>query len=440
MEIRHIECFKYVADYGSTMRAAEYLYTSQSSVSKNIAMLEEELGQRLFERSNRGLSLTPHGRELYELASNILHDLALFRAVKNEPAPQFLRVASYPSKMISHYLCVLYNELLEEAAQEGKSARYNYVFLEGSISEVADFVEKGMADIGFVYFASSQMKAFRHILGHKELVYEELDTFEPCIYVGPKNPLYEREGITFEELQGCKFIQSTKDYFSIEHHLHSISLGMAKAGSFHNVVTTNSDNLLIEMLLYTDICNFSINLLKDATASTPYAPCASRTLANAFRLAAYAGASSSLAANTSVFSNFCARSFSGKGNQGTENLGLSRKSDTFLSGRGQEARFVRMASCQARDWASEPSGKAGASRVLCTLANCHLPGCNPSEVWTGKVRSLAPLCITQPKLFSRRRYEKTAHNPFAGCGSDSWSGRQCRGHRVQGQGHLDFHV
>ena len=182
MEIRHIECFKYVADYGSTMRAAEYLYTSQSSVSKNIAMLEEELGQRLFECSNRGLSLTPHGRELYELASNILHDLALFRAVKNEPAPQFLRVASYPSKMISHYLCVLYNELLEEAAQEGKSARYNYDILEGSMSEVADFVEKGMADIGFVYFASSQMKAFRHILGHKELVYEELDTFEPCIY------------------------------------------------------------------------------------------------------------------------------------------------------------------------------------------------------------------------------------------------------------------
>lgn len=264
MEIRHIECFKYVADYGSTMRAAEYLYTSQSSVSKNIGMLEEELGQRLFERSNRGLSLTPHGRELYELASNILHDLALFRAVKNEPAPQFLRVASYPSKMISHYLCVLYNELLEEAAQDGKSVRYNYVFLEGSISEVADFVEKGMADIGFVYFASSQMKAFRHILGHKELVYEELGTFEPCIYVGPKNPLYERESITFEELQGCKFIQSTKDYFSIEHHLHSISLGMTKAGSFHNVVTTNSDNLLIEMLLYTDICNFSINLLKDA--------------------------------------------------------------------------------------------------------------------------------------------------------------------------------
>ena len=70
--------------------------------------------------------------------------------------------------------------------------------------------------------------------------------------------------LTFEELQGCKFIQSTKDYFSIEHHLHSISLGMTKAGSFHNVVTTNSDNLLIEMLLYTDICNFSINLLKDA--------------------------------------------------------------------------------------------------------------------------------------------------------------------------------
>ncbi len=271
MEIRHIECFKYAAEYGSTRRAAECLYTSQSSVSKNIAMMEEELGVRLFERSNRGLTLTPHGRELYEHASNVLRGLALFKAVRAEPEPLFVRVACYPSKMISHYLCVLYNEMRESEAKElarnpekAMPRKTSYVFLEGSISEVADYVEKGMADIGMVYFAGAQAKAFRHILGHKELVYEEISTHEPCIYVGPRNPLYERESVSFEELENCRFIQSTRDYFSIDHHLDSISLGMARVGAFHNVVTTNSDNLLIEMLLYTDICNFGIKLLKEA--------------------------------------------------------------------------------------------------------------------------------------------------------------------------------
>lgn len=269
MEIRHIESFKLVADHGSTRRAAELLFTSQSSVSKNIAALEEELGVLLFERSNRGLSLTSYGRELYEHACNILNGLSLFKAVRGESAPQFLRVASYPSKMISHYLCVLYNELQEKESntQDAASpapAPFNITFLEGSISEIVDYVEKGMADIGIVYFASAQSKAFRHILGHRELVYVELSRHEPCVYLGPRNPFYNRESITFEELALCNFVQPSKDYFSIEHHLDSISLGMSRAGSFRNIITTNSDNLLIEMLIYTDICTFGIKLLKDA--------------------------------------------------------------------------------------------------------------------------------------------------------------------------------
>ena len=56
MELRQLEHFVTTADFGSTRRAAETLYTSQSSVSKNISMLEEELGVTLFVRSNRGVS------------------------------------------------------------------------------------------------------------------------------------------------------------------------------------------------------------------------------------------------------------------------------------------------------------------------------------------------------------------------------------------------
>ncbi len=263
MEIRHIECFKLAAELGSTRRAAEHLYTSQSCVSKNIAMLEEELGVLLFERSNRGLSLTSQGRELYEHARSILHGLELFKAVHARPQAQVLRIASYPSKMLAHYLCVLYNEMQEQQAEQ-ENPPFTLTFLEGSISESMDYVERGLADLGFVYFYSAQARQFRHILGHKELVYTELARNEPCIYVGPRNRFYERESITFGELDTCRFIQASKDYFSIDHHIDSISLGMGNVSRLNNVITTNSDNLLIEMLLYTDICNFGIRLLKEA--------------------------------------------------------------------------------------------------------------------------------------------------------------------------------
>ena len=77
MELRQLEHFVTTADFGSTRRAAETLYTSQSSVSKNISMLEEELGVTLFVRSNRGVSLTEAGREFYDQAHTILQNVRL---------------------------------------------------------------------------------------------------------------------------------------------------------------------------------------------------------------------------------------------------------------------------------------------------------------------------------------------------------------------------
>ena len=50
---------------GSFSAAAKSLYISQSSLSAAVMDLERELGIRLFERSNRGVTLTPEGETLY---------------------------------------------------------------------------------------------------------------------------------------------------------------------------------------------------------------------------------------------------------------------------------------------------------------------------------------------------------------------------------------
>ena len=56
--------------------AAEELCLTQSAVSKQIKALEEALGQALFVRGARGLSLTPEGRVLYGGVAPALHQLA----------------------------------------------------------------------------------------------------------------------------------------------------------------------------------------------------------------------------------------------------------------------------------------------------------------------------------------------------------------------------
>lgn len=53
-----------VVRYGSFSKAAEFTYTTQSSISKSIKKLEEQLGIKLFYRNSHGVELTENGKEL----------------------------------------------------------------------------------------------------------------------------------------------------------------------------------------------------------------------------------------------------------------------------------------------------------------------------------------------------------------------------------------
>ena len=64
MDLRQLEYFVAVTEQGSFSRAAATLNLAQPSVSRQIALLEEELGQRLLERTGRGVTPTPAGQAL----------------------------------------------------------------------------------------------------------------------------------------------------------------------------------------------------------------------------------------------------------------------------------------------------------------------------------------------------------------------------------------
>ena len=69
--------FYAVANTGNISKAAKELYISQPAISKSIQKLEENVGIKLFERSSRGVSLTPEGELLYTHVKSAFETLAL---------------------------------------------------------------------------------------------------------------------------------------------------------------------------------------------------------------------------------------------------------------------------------------------------------------------------------------------------------------------------
>lgn len=71
-DLRNLETFVWVAHLGGFRAAAEKLNTTQPAVSQRIALLEAELGVRLFDREPRRVALTPKGNELLPYAERMI--------------------------------------------------------------------------------------------------------------------------------------------------------------------------------------------------------------------------------------------------------------------------------------------------------------------------------------------------------------------------------
>lgn len=82
MDLKRLEYFVAVAEAGSFSQAAASLHMSQPALSQQVALLEQETGQRLFNRTGRGVELTDagqslltHARGIFELADRARADM-----------------------------------------------------------------------------------------------------------------------------------------------------------------------------------------------------------------------------------------------------------------------------------------------------------------------------------------------------------------------------
>lgn len=84
MDVPQLRTLIHVAELGSLSKAADRLRIAQPALSRQIRLLEAELGARLFDRHGRGMVLTGQGRDVLRHALRVMAELEEIRAVVSD--------------------------------------------------------------------------------------------------------------------------------------------------------------------------------------------------------------------------------------------------------------------------------------------------------------------------------------------------------------------
>ena len=182
----------------------------------------------------------------------ILKTAATISALAIPDEQDNLSLSTYPSNMVARLLVDFYQTW-------GSTIHIEHH--EGTVEEITDHVHQGISEVGIVYVAKKQTGTFQHILSHKKLEFVPQSEKSICVYVGPNHPLYHADSVDFSDLPNLKFIQGVRDFFSMEHHLEMVSMGVIDPSVMKHVVYSNSDHLVTNFLLHTDVCSLGLNFM-----------------------------------------------------------------------------------------------------------------------------------------------------------------------------------
>ena len=146
MDLKQMHYFTSLFEEGSVTRAARRLNIVQPALSMQIAKLEAEIGQKLFQRSSQGMSPTPAGQRAYDLLVPILRDLAAARERIAEGSGTITgRVSVGVIASVSHSVLA---SALDTFSREHPAVEVSVA--EGYTTGLSDWVQAGLLDFAIV--------------------------------------------------------------------------------------------------------------------------------------------------------------------------------------------------------------------------------------------------------------------------------------------------
>jgi LysR family transcriptional regulator, low CO2-responsive transcriptional regulator len=192
MDLRQLEIIRAIADAGSFTGAGEKLHVSQSAISRQILLLEEELNEAVFLRVGRRIRITPAGEALLQLSHRVFADLKDTVALISD-SRQALRG---PVRLVGGMTVSLYvfPALLREFRRVHPQAELK--IWAGSTEKCTAAIRAGTADLGLLTLPIEE----------PDLVSVPAIAEELLLVTSPTHPLARKKRIIAADLRRQNFV------------------------------------------------------------------------------------------------------------------------------------------------------------------------------------------------------------------------------------------
>lgn len=245
MTLQQLKYVIEVANRGSINEAAKRLFISQPSLSNAIKDLEEEMQIAIFERTNKGISLSKEGVEFLSYARQVVEQAELLesRYLNAKPSPQHFSVST------QHYAFAV--NAFVSLVQEYGHDEYELALRETKTYEIIEDVKNMRSEIGILYLNEFNGKVINKLLKSANLQFNSLFTAKPHIFISIKNPLALQSIVTIDQLQDYPYLSFDQGEFNSFHFSEEILSTLSHKKSIRVNDRATLFNLLIGLNGYT---------------------------------------------------------------------------------------------------------------------------------------------------------------------------------------------
>ena len=208
MTLQQLKYAVAVADTLNITEASKRVFISQPSLTAAIHELEEEMGVTIFNRSNKGVTITNEGDEFLSYARQVLEQAALLEDhyKGGESGNTIFSVSC------QHYSFAV-NAFVDVIRKFGGPS-YDFTLRETQTNEIIEDVAKMKSEIGVLYLSGKNEKVIRNMMKKNNLEFESLFTTPLHVFMSSKNPLAKKERITLSDLKPFPYLTYEQGNFN----------------------------------------------------------------------------------------------------------------------------------------------------------------------------------------------------------------------------------